>query len=172
MNLFLALTLALLVSTLVLAVLVCLAPRAGLMDHPGERRRLHRESVPRVGGLAVFAGLLASLVVGPALTAAHPVQVYHISLFHQWMFFRMQQRNGPAEQYPGAAQQRKGMPESVQFQQQLGIGLSVFFFQPFAVAVYPRNSFGNRPEHQHIRFGSGRQQGSVQAEAGHGGASG
>ena len=65
-----ALSLALLVCTLVLAVLVCLAPRAGLMDHPGERRRLHRESVPRVGGLAVFAGLLASLGVGPSLTAA------------------------------------------------------------------------------------------------------
>ena len=65
-----ALSLALLVSTLVLAALVRLAPRAGLLDHPGERRRIHRESVPRVGGLAVFAGLLASLGVGPALTAA------------------------------------------------------------------------------------------------------
>ena len=70
MNLFLTFTLALFVSTLVLAALVCLAPRAGLMDHPGERRRLHRESVPRVGGLAIFAGLLASLGVGPSLTAA------------------------------------------------------------------------------------------------------
>ena len=70
MNIFLALSLALLVSTLVLAALVRLAPRAGLMDHPGERRRLHRESVPRVGGLAIFAGLLASLGVGPSLTAA------------------------------------------------------------------------------------------------------
>ena len=69
-NLFISLALALAVSTLVLAALVRLAPRAGLLDHPGERRRLHREAVPRVGGLAIFAGLLASLGVGPSLTAA------------------------------------------------------------------------------------------------------
>lgn len=28
------------------------------MDHPGERRRIHREAVPRIGGLGVFAGLM------------------------------------------------------------------------------------------------------------------
>jgi len=70
MTLFMALLLALVVSALVLAVLLRLAPRTGLMDHPGERRRIHREAVPRVGGLAIFAGLLVSLVVAPPLTAA------------------------------------------------------------------------------------------------------
>lgn len=70
MTLFLALSLALVVSALVLALMLHLAPRTGLMDHPGERRRIHREAVPRVGGLAIFAGLLASLVVAPPLTAA------------------------------------------------------------------------------------------------------
>ncbi|HPB75063.1 MAG TPA: MraY family glycosyltransferase [Chromatiaceae bacterium] len=34
------------------------AHRLGLMDHPGERRRIHREAVPRIGGLGVFAGLM------------------------------------------------------------------------------------------------------------------
>ena len=70
MTLFLALLLALVVSALMLAVLLRLAPRTGLMDHPGERRRIHREAVPRVGGLAIFAGVLVSLGVAPALTAA------------------------------------------------------------------------------------------------------
>ena len=70
MTLFLALSLALVVSALVLALMLRLAPRTGLMDHPGERRRIHREAVPRVGGLAIFAGLLASLVIAPPLTAA------------------------------------------------------------------------------------------------------
>ena len=70
MEILLAVLLALVVSALVLAVLLRLAPRTGLMDHPGERRRIHREAVPRVGGLAIFAGLLASLAVGPHLTAA------------------------------------------------------------------------------------------------------
>jgi len=70
MTLFLALVLVLVVSALVLAMLLRLGPRTGLMDHPGERRRIHREAVPRVGGLAIFAGLLASLVVAPPLTTA------------------------------------------------------------------------------------------------------
>ncbi len=42
-------------------VLGLLLPRAnhlGLMDHPGERRRIHREAVPRIGGLGVFAGMM------------------------------------------------------------------------------------------------------------------
>ena len=65
MTLLLALLLALVVSALVLALLLRLAPRTGLMDLPGERRRIHREAAPRVGGLAIFAGLLASRVVAP-----------------------------------------------------------------------------------------------------------
>ena len=42
MTLFLAPLLALVVSALVLALLLRLAPRTGLMDHPCERRRIHR----------------------------------------------------------------------------------------------------------------------------------
>ena len=62
--------LAVLVSALTLGLLFRLAPRAGLMDYPGDRRRLHREAVPRIGGLAVFAGILASLAVASPLTLA------------------------------------------------------------------------------------------------------
>lgn len=53
-----------LVSLLTLVILYPQAPRIGLMDHPGERRRIHRQAVPRIGGLALFAGLL----VGTLLT--------------------------------------------------------------------------------------------------------
>ena len=70
MTLVLALALALTVSAVALGLLLRLAPRSGLMDYPGDRRRMHREVVPRIGGLAVFAGLLASLVVAPSLTTA------------------------------------------------------------------------------------------------------
>ena len=42
----------------VLALLTPRAPRIGLMDHPGDRRRIHREAVPCIGGLGVFAGLM------------------------------------------------------------------------------------------------------------------
>ena len=47
-----------LVSAGVLALLIPQAPHLGLMDLPGERRRIHREAIPRIGGLGVFAGLM------------------------------------------------------------------------------------------------------------------
>jgi len=52
-----------------------LAPRAeryGLMDHPGDGRKRHRDKTPTVGGLAIMIGLaLASLLAGFALQL-HP----------------------------------------------------------------------------------------------------
>ena len=45
-------------SAWVLGVLLPRATRLGLMDQPGERRRIHREAVPRIGGLGVFAGMM------------------------------------------------------------------------------------------------------------------
>ncbi|HPB75200.1 MAG TPA: undecaprenyl/decaprenyl-phosphate alpha-N-acetylglucosaminyl 1-phosphate transferase [Chromatiaceae bacterium] len=43
-----------------LVALLPLAGRLGLIDHPGERRRVHREPVPKIGGLAIFVALLVS----------------------------------------------------------------------------------------------------------------
>jgi UDP-GlcNAc:undecaprenyl-phosphate GlcNAc-1-phosphate transferase len=43
-----------------------LAPRLGLIDHPGERRKIHHHAVPPIGGFCIFAGLLAAIVIyGP-----------------------------------------------------------------------------------------------------------
>lgn len=50
---------AITVSALALASLLWLAPRLGLMDHPGGRKK-HQGSVPLIGGLSVLCGLLAS----------------------------------------------------------------------------------------------------------------
>ena len=54
---------AFLISSLVLAALFPLAPMIGLMDHPGERRKVHRHSVPPIGGIAIFSGLAASTLL-------------------------------------------------------------------------------------------------------------
>ena len=62
--------LALLLSALSLRLLLQVAPQTKLMDYPGDRRRIHREAVPRIGGLAIFSGILASLVAVPLLTRA------------------------------------------------------------------------------------------------------
>lgn len=40
-----------------------LAPRLGLIDHPGERRKLHQRAIPTIGGLSIAAGLLAAYIV-------------------------------------------------------------------------------------------------------------
>ena len=32
--------------------------RAGLLDHPTDDRRLHREPMPRLGGIAIFAAIV------------------------------------------------------------------------------------------------------------------
>jgi UDP-GlcNAc:undecaprenyl-phosphate GlcNAc-1-phosphate transferase len=57
---------AFLVSTAVLSALYPLAARLGLLDHPVERRKSHRDPVPPIGGIAIFAGILvAALFVLP-----------------------------------------------------------------------------------------------------------
>jgi UDP-GlcNAc:undecaprenyl-phosphate GlcNAc-1-phosphate transferase len=64
---FAPITLSLLVSAVMLAALCPLASRLGLMDHPGERRKIHAGSVPLIGGIAIFSAILtSSLTVLPA----------------------------------------------------------------------------------------------------------
>lgn len=48
------------VSLAVLGALYPFAPALGLIDHPGERRKVHRHPVPPIGGIAIFSGILAS----------------------------------------------------------------------------------------------------------------
>jgi UDP-GlcNAc:undecaprenyl-phosphate/decaprenyl-phosphate GlcNAc-1-phosphate transferase len=53
-------TVAFLVSLLLLAALYPVAPRLGLVDRPSVRRKTHKDPVPLIGGLAIFSGILAS----------------------------------------------------------------------------------------------------------------
>ncbi|RKT45280.1 undecaprenyl-phosphate alpha-N-acetylglucosaminyl 1-phosphate transferase [Thiocapsa rosea] len=62
---------AFLICSVVLAALYPLAPMIGLMDHPGERRKVHRNSVPPIGGIAIFSGLAASTLLALPFTAPH-----------------------------------------------------------------------------------------------------
>ncbi|MCF7993487.1 MAG: undecaprenyl-phosphate alpha-N-acetylglucosaminyl 1-phosphate transferase [Chromatiaceae bacterium] len=55
--------LALSISSLVLCALYPLAPALGLIDHPRSRRKIHRTPVPTIGGIAIFAGLLAAVLI-------------------------------------------------------------------------------------------------------------
>ncbi|MEA1048995.1 undecaprenyl-phosphate alpha-N-acetylglucosaminyl 1-phosphate transferase [Lamprobacter modestohalophilus] len=44
-----------------------LAPRLGLIDHPGSWRKLHQRAIPTIGGLSIAAGLLAAyMLIAPA----------------------------------------------------------------------------------------------------------
>ncbi|WP_462321320.1 undecaprenyl-phosphate alpha-N-acetylglucosaminyl 1-phosphate transferase [Halochromatium sp.] len=40
-----------------------LAPRLGLIDQPGGRRKIHHHAIPPIGGFCIFAGLLAAVVM-------------------------------------------------------------------------------------------------------------
>ena len=48
---------------LVMRLLHPVAHRLGLVDHPGERRKLHRHAVPPIGGVALFSGVLAAILL-------------------------------------------------------------------------------------------------------------
>lgn len=64
--LFAALATAL-VSFLLTPVAIRLAPRLGAVDHPQDDRRVHRDPIPRTGGLAVAAAFVGVGVLGLAL---------------------------------------------------------------------------------------------------------
>lgn len=59
---------AFLTSLLTLRLLMPIAPRLGLLDHPHERRKQHRVPVPVVGGISVFTGLVVSILVTLPIT--------------------------------------------------------------------------------------------------------
>jgi UDP-GlcNAc:undecaprenyl-phosphate GlcNAc-1-phosphate transferase len=64
--------LAFAVSSLALFVLHPVAPFLGLVDHPRSRRKLHTTPVPTIGGIAIFAGLIAgSLWMLPLNTGSY-----------------------------------------------------------------------------------------------------
>ncbi len=60
-------------------LLVPLAERYGLIDHPGAERKHHADKTPTVGGLAIVAGLALTALLGGFATLAHPA--FWVGLF-------------------------------------------------------------------------------------------
>lgn len=48
------------------------ALRLGLVDKPGEERRIHKVAVPRLGGVAIYIGVLATITLLIAMTGRFP----------------------------------------------------------------------------------------------------
>jgi UDP-GlcNAc:undecaprenyl-phosphate/decaprenyl-phosphate GlcNAc-1-phosphate transferase len=65
--LFLSFILALSITTALVPTLARLAPRIGLTDQPG-LRKVHLTAVPRVGGIAMAAGILVATLLVPHLS--------------------------------------------------------------------------------------------------------
>jgi len=63
MDEIIAFPIAALTTACVVYILHPLAPRLGLLDQPGARRKIHAHAVAPIGGIAIFAGLLAGLLV-------------------------------------------------------------------------------------------------------------
>ncbi len=76
-----AASVAFLLTTLIVGLLVPWAERLGLVDHPGGRKR-HRRPVPVVGGIAIFvAVVVASSVFG----SPSPYPIWPFQLAAAWM---------------------------------------------------------------------------------------
>ncbi len=54
---------ALAVALIVTPLAIKLAPKIGAMDIPKDERRMHSKAMPRFGGLAIFAGMMISLLI-------------------------------------------------------------------------------------------------------------
>ncbi len=59
-------------------ILAILARKIGLVDHPDDKRKLHADSIPMVGGIAVFLSLV--LIVPLAIVAGLHYQPFFVSL--------------------------------------------------------------------------------------------
>ena len=63
-----ALAAALLVAFIATPVVKSLAEKVGAVDVPKDNRRMHKQPIPRMGGLAIFLGfLLSTLIFVPCL---------------------------------------------------------------------------------------------------------
>ena len=59
----LALLTALVVSFLMTPVVKSFAYKVGAIDVPKDARRMHHKPIPRLGGLAIFAGFMVSILL-------------------------------------------------------------------------------------------------------------
>ena len=59
----LALLTALVVSFLMTPVVKSFAYKVGAIDVPKDERRMHHKPIPRLGGLAIFTGFMASILL-------------------------------------------------------------------------------------------------------------
>ena len=63
----LALLTALVVSFLMTPVVKSFAYKVGAIDVPKDARRMHHKPIPRLGGLAIFAGFMVSILLGAVI---------------------------------------------------------------------------------------------------------
>ena len=61
MSLFLAFAVSLVATVLMIGILIPIAPRLGLIDHPGSRKS-HVGTIPLVGGIAIFVGMVLGML--------------------------------------------------------------------------------------------------------------
>ena len=65
----LALLVALVVSFLSTPVVKNFAYKVGAIDVPKDNRRMHKQPIPRLGGLAIFIGFMVSILLFVPITA-------------------------------------------------------------------------------------------------------
>jgi UDP-GlcNAc:undecaprenyl-phosphate GlcNAc-1-phosphate transferase len=72
------------VTWMVTPLTIQLGRRMGAVDLPGGRK-IHRQPIPRIGGLAVFAGFFAGLAFAAVATGSFPSTLSKVSVYWQGM---------------------------------------------------------------------------------------
>ena len=75
-SLIMVLGIAFVVSWLMTPVCIKLAPKIGAVDIPKDGRRMHSKPIPRFGGLAIYLGTMAAILI----MAPHTMKVMGIVL--------------------------------------------------------------------------------------------
>ena len=79
----LAFVFSFLISLMLVPALAKLARRTGLVDHPDNKRKLHAESIPMVGGIALFISVLVT--ASAAIYFGKTYQPFLLSLETSWL---------------------------------------------------------------------------------------
>ncbi|HEX8461573.1 MAG TPA: MraY family glycosyltransferase [Segetibacter sp.] len=73
--------LAFLVTLLIIPVIIVIAKKKKLYDEPDDKRKLHKQPIPSLGGLGIFVGFILSILLTISFSADAPEFQYYVASF-------------------------------------------------------------------------------------------
>ncbi len=133
MSLFLPFFAGLLIAIALTPVAIRLAPKIGAVDIPKDNRRMHKEPIPRFGGMAIAAAALIAMLI--AIFVSVPMLTeYFNSRPHIYMLYQPVSKlygvlaGGVLIYILGVVDDLKDLPAKVKFLGQIGVACVAFAF--------------------------------------------